>query len=107
MEKIDILFAALIIVVFIFTAYISYLKAKTDFLLYLVNQHTDAISGLASIADSQRILYIKQREINNNFIEFNEAQIKLNNKFDKHIRDRYTHFPSPTGGRRSEAEAQS
>lgn len=105
MEKIDILFIALGIATFIVAVYISYLKAKTDFLLYIINQHTNAINGLAEIADSQRILFAKQKETNDAFIKFNSIQVKLNNKFDKHLQDRTVHFPSPTGGRRSEAEA--
>ena len=105
MEKIDILFIALGIIVFIVAVYISYLKAKTDFLLYIINQHTNAIKGLVEIADSQRILFAKQTETNDAFIKFNSIQVKLNNKFDKHLQDRTIHFPSLTGGRRSEAEA--
>ena len=105
MEKIDILFIALIIAVLIVAVYISYLKAKTNFLLYVLNQHTDALNGLVNIADSQRTLFDKQTKANDTFIEFSINQIKLNNKFEKHLQDKTVHSPSFTGGRRSEAEA--
>ena len=105
MEKIDVLFIAFGIAVFIIAVYISYLKAKTDFLLYIINLHTDAIDGLTNIANSQKQLFNKQTEINKTLIKFNDIQVKVNNKFDKHLQDRTVHFPSPTGGRRSEAEA--
>ena len=105
MEKINVLFVALVIVVLIFAVYISYLKAKTDFLMNIINIHTDTLNGLVEIVDSQRILLAKQKEINDTLIKSNNIQLKFNNKFSKYIQDEVAHSPSSTGGRRSEAEA--
>ena len=91
MEKINILFIVLVISVIIFSAYIAYLKAKTDFILWLINNQNDKIRAIMEIVESDLALQKKQKEIND--IVF------------KHIADDNLHRISPTGGRRSEAEA--
>lgn len=91
MEKINILFIALAISVIIFSAYIAYLKAKTDFLLWLANNQRDKINAILEVVEKDLALHNKQTNINDSFI--------------KHMADDSVHRTFPTGGRRSEAEA--
>lgn len=91
MEKVDILFIALVISVLIFSGYIAYFKAKTDFLLWLADNQRDKINAIVEIVENDLAIQKNQQEVNHSFL--------------RHISDDSVHCPSPTGGRRSEAEA--
>lgn len=99
MERIDVLAIALIINVIIFIVYIGYLKFLINILFNIVDNQRDVIKHITDIVESQSAFNEQQRKIN-------AAQVSFNAMIDKHINDSDIHSPSPTGGRRSEAEAQ-
>ena len=100
MEKIDILAIALCIVIVIFAGYIVYLKASIKFCIQVLACQHNAIKTLVKALENNNELLDKQCEWNSIQVNINEAQMKFNNEIKKHI-----NHHSPTGGRRSEAEA--
>ena len=104
MEKIDILMITFIIIVIIFSAYICYLKAGIKILFDVANNQSDVIRAIMNVLENQKNLNDKQYNINNAQNEFNNIQIKFNENINKHLGSN-VQSPSPTGGRRSEAEA--
>lgn len=81
--------------------YIAYLKSAIKFCIQLLAcQHND-IENLANALESNNKLLDKQCEWNNSQVAINEVQRKFNNEIEKRVNNY-----SPTGGRRSEAEAQ-
>lgn len=111
MEKTDILLVALSIVVIIFTIYIGYLKAQIKFIVDVLEQHNEIIHKQVEISKMAKELIIYQNKSNDKQNEFNEAQHKFNatqaefNNEVVAILSKLSNFPSPTGGRRSEAKA--
>ena len=105
MEKIDILAIALCIVIIIFTIYIAYLKEGINFCIEMIARQQNAIEGLAKVLENNNVLFNKQCEWNDSQVAINKAQSKFNNDIEKHIKANSVNHPSPTGGRRSEAEA--
>lgn len=106
MEKIDILAIALCIVIVIFAGYIAYLKAGIKFCIQMLACQHNAIETLTKALENNNELLNKQCEWNSIQVNINEAQAKFNNKIEKHIKASNTNHSFPTGGRRSEAEAQ-
>lgn len=100
MEKIDILAIALCIVIIIFAGYIAYLKAGIKFCIEILACQHNAIENLAKVLENNNKLFDKQSEWNNTQIDINKAQMNFNDYIEKRIKSY-----SPTGGRRSEAEA--
>lgn len=100
MEKIDILAIALCIVIVIFAGYIAYLKAGIKFCIQMLACQHNIIENLSKALENNNKLFDKQCEWNTTQVAINEAQMKFNNKVEQHI-----NHHSPTGGRRSEAEA--
>lgn len=100
MEKIDLLAIALCVVIVIFAGYIAYLKAGIKFCIEILASQHNAIETLAKALENNNKLLDKQCEWNTIQVNINEAQVKFNNKIEKYITNN-----SPTGGRRSEAEA--
>lgn len=99
MERIDVLAIALIINAIIFIAYIGYLKFLINILFNIVDNQRDVIKDIMDIIEKQYAFNEQQNKVN-------AAQVSVNIMIDKHIKDSNIHSPSPTGGRRSEAEAQ-
>ena len=90
MEKIDILMITFIIIVIIFSAYICYLKVGIKILFDIANNQADVIRAIMNVLENQKSL--------------NDKQFKFNESINKHLGSN-GQSPSPTGGRRSEAEA--
>lgn len=101
MEKVDILAIALCIVIVIFAGYIAYLKAGIKFCIQMLACQHNAIENLSKALENNNELFNKQCEWNDTQVNINIAQMKFNNEIEKRV----NHY-SPTGGRRSEAEAQ-
>lgn len=104
MEKIDILAIALCVVIIIFTVYIAYLKEGINFCIHMIARQQNVIEGLEKALENSNVLFDKQCKWNNNQIDINKAQLEFNNEIEKRIKSNVNHS-SPTGGRRSEAEA--
>lgn len=104
MEKIDILAITLCIVIIIFAGYIAYLKAGIEFCIQTLAHQHHVIENLTEVLEKNNVLFDKQCEWNNNQIDINKAQLEFNNEIEKRIKSNVNHS-SPTGGRRSEAEA--
>lgn len=111
MEKTDILLAALSIVVIIFTIYIGYLKSQIKFIMHILALHDEIIHKEVEVTKMTKEFILYQTKSNDKQNEFNEAQDKLNHtqtEFNDEviaILSKLSNFPSPTGGRRSEAKA--
>lgn len=95
MEKIDILFAALVVSVVIFAINIIFINLRLKIINDIIDIQTDIINSLVECCDRSARMHINQTKIN-------EAQNKFNDKIVNALID-----TSSTGGRRSEAEAQS
>lgn len=106
MEKIDILAIALCIVIVIFAGYIAYLKAGINFCIQMLAHQHNAIENLAKALENNNKLFDKQCEWNNTQVDINVAQMNFNKDIEKRIKASNMNHSSPTGGRRSEAEAQ-
>lgn len=111
MEKTDILLVALSIVVIIFTIYIGYLKSQIGFIMHILDLHDEIIHKEVEVTKMTKEFILYQTKSNDKQNEFNEAQYEVNNNQIKvnneiiAILSKLSNFPSPTGGRRSEAEA--
>lgn len=100
MEKIDILAIALCFVTIIVSAYIAYLKSAIKFCIEMLAYQHNAIENLAEALENNNKLFDKQCEWNTTQVGINVAQMKFNKEIEKRVNNY-----SPTGGRRSEAEA--
>lgn len=101
MEKIDLLAIALCVVIIIFAGYIAYLKAGIKFCIQTLAHQHNLIEKLMKALENNNELFNKQCEWNDTQVDINKAQMDFNNYIEKRVNNY-----SPTGGRRSEAEAQ-
>ena len=106
MEKIDILAIALCVVIIIFAGYIAYLKGGIKFCVEMLAHQHNVIENLVKALENNNELFNKQCEWNDTQVNINIAQMNFNNEIEKRIKTNNINHTSPTGGRRSEAEAQ-
>lgn len=86
MEKVDILTIALCIVIIIFVAYIAYLKAGITFCIQMIVHQQHIVEGLSKSLENNNVLLNKQRELNDNQVAINKAQLKFNKDIENIIK---------------------